>query len=191
MDVDRGVKLIRIALDLDGVLADSIRLWLKLWNKRTGQNLIYEEIVEWDFWRSLGLSEGEFMRLLNEVWRMWKMIPPTEPNIGDEITKLNSLGKIDIVTARPRGTEKYVLKWLEMHKIQYSEYIWVRSGKIKPKLGYDVFIDDSPLIVNGCTFYRKRLLLYDRPWNRGIEDNLYVRRIKSLSEAYRILKGGD
>ncbi|MCX8187819.1 MAG: hypothetical protein N3F65_04330 [Nitrososphaeria archaeon] len=182
------MKLIRIAVDLDGVLADSIRLWIKLWNKRTGQSLTYNEIVEWDFWQKLGLSENEFMRILNEVWRMWKIIPPTEPNIGEKVAKISSLGKIDIVTARPRGTEQYVLKWLEMHKIPYSEYVWVRSGKMKPKLGYEVFIDDSPLIVDKCVFYRRKLLLYDRPWNRGIEENIYVRRIKTLNEAYEVLR---
>lgn len=183
------MRSIRIAIDLDGVLADSIRLWLKIWNKRAGHALAYEELLEWDFWRRLGIRENDFMKLLNEVWRMWKIVPPTEPDIGEKIARLNSLGKIGIVTARPRETEKYVMRWLEMHKISYSEYVWVRSGRMKPKLPYDIFIDDSPLIVNECILRRKKLLLYDRPWNREINENDYVRRVKSLNEAYEILKG--
>jgi len=183
------VRLVRIALDLDGVLADTMQLWLKIWNRRTGQNLAYEELVEWDFWQRLEISEGEFMKLMNEAWRLWKMLPPTEPDIGEKVAKLKSLGRIDIVTARPRETEQYVLKWLEMHRIPYSEYVWIRSGKMKPKLDYDVFIDDSPLIADGCMLYRKRLLLYDQPWNREVPESHYVRRIKSLDEAYEILRG--
>lgn len=183
------MKLIKIAVDVDGVLADSIRLWLKLWNRRTGQNLTYEELVEWNFWQRLRISETEFMKLLNEVWRLWKMIPPTELDISEKVAKLNSLGRIDIVTARPRKTEQYVLKWLEMNKIPYNNYVWIRSGRMKPKLGYDVFIDDSPFIVDECILYRKKLFLYDRPWNRGVDGGYYVKRIKSLNEAYEILRG--
>ena len=180
--------MLRIALDLDGVLADTMRLWLKLWNRRTGQELSYDDLIEWDFWKNLGISEAEFMEVMNEAWRMWKSLPPTEPNLSEKVSKLKTLGRIDIVTARPRETEKYALKWLEEHGVFYDSYVWVRSSRVKSKLDYDVFIDDSPRIVDGCVMRRKMLLLYDRPWNRNISENRFVRRIRSLSEAYDILK---
>jgi 5'(3')-deoxyribonucleotidase len=45
--------LLRISLDVEGVLADTIRLWIRLWNRRSGRRLEYEDVVEWDFWRRL------------------------------------------------------------------------------------------------------------------------------------------
>jgi len=181
--------LLRIALDLDGVLADTMKLWLRLWNRRTGQDLSYEELSEWDFWRRLGLGEDEFMEMLNEAWRMWRSLPPTEPNLSEKVSRLRSLGRIDIVTARSRETERYALMWLEAHRVPYDGYIWVRSSRLKPKLDYDVFIDDSPLIVDGLIARGRMLLLYDRPWNRSVSEDRLVRRIRSLEEAYEVLGG--
>ena len=179
--------LLRIALDLDGVLADTMKAWLRIWNKRAEEKLVYGDLVEWDFWRNLGISEDEFMDIMNDAWRMWKAIPPTEPNLSEKVSKLRSLGSVDVVTARPRETEKYVLNWLEHRKIIYDNYVWIRSSRMKPKLDYDVFIDDSPLLADGCILRRKLLLLYDQPWNRRVPEHQYVRRIKGLNEAYAIL----
>ena len=180
--------LLRIALDLDGVLADTMRLWLVIWNKRFGEKLTYEDLIEWDFWKRLNITEGEFMKIMNEAWRMWTRMPPTEPSLSEKVSRLRSIGRIDIVTARPKETEQYALKWLKKHKIPYDDYVWIRSSRVKAKLNYDVFIDDSPLLVDGCVMHRKILLLYDRPWNREIREDLYVKRISSLGEAYELLK---
>lgn len=179
--------MLRIALDVDGVLADTMRTWISLWNRSSDRKLSYEDLSEWDFWRRLGISSGEFMRLMNEAWRLWRRIPETEPNLSEKVSRLKSLGKLDILTARPRGTEKYTLKWLEAHRIPYDDYVWIESSRLKASLDYDAFIDDSPLIVDGCVIRRRLLLLYDRPWNRRVPEGRHVRRIKSLDEAYHIL----
>jgi len=182
--------VIRIALDLDGVLADTMRLWIKLWRQRTGQELSFEELVDWDFWRELGITEAEFMRIMNDAWRMWRRMPPTEEELSEKVSKLKTLGKVDIVTARPRETEEYVLRWLERHRIPFDDYIWIESSRAKLRLGYDVYIDDSPLVAEEGPVARRLILLYDRPWNRRVAENFYVRRVKGLSQAYQLLKGG-
>ena len=180
--------MLKIALDLDGVLADTMRLWIKLWRRRTGQIIEFEDLDEWDFWKKLGINEGEFMDMMNDAWRLWKIMPPTEDSLSEKVKEIKKFGKVDIVTARPRVTERYVLNWLRLHKIPYDEYVWIRSCREKPSLNYDVYIDDSPLIVDGCMRRRKLLILYDRPWNKLIQENIYVRRIKSLSQVYEILR---
>ena len=179
--------MLRIALDVDGVLADTMRLWIRLWNREKGQKLSYEDLVEWDFWKKLGISSDEFMRIMNKAWRMWREIPPTEPDLAEKVARIKSFGRLDILTARPRETEKYTLRWLEAHRIPFDEYVWIESSRLKASLDYDAFIDDSPLIVDGCVIRRRLLLLYDRPWNRRVPEGRHVRRIKSLDEAYHIL----
>ena len=179
--------MLRIALDLDGVLADTMRLWIKLWRRRTGQMIEFEDLDEWDFWRRLGISEGKFMDVMNDAWRLWRIMPPTESSLSDKVRKIKRFGRVDIVTARPRVTERYVLNWLRLHEIPYDEYVWIRSCREKPRLNYDVYIDDSPLIVDGCMRRGRLLILYDRPWNRRVQENIHVRRIKSLSQVSEIL----
>ena len=182
--------LLRISLDVDGVLADTIRLWIRLWSKKSGQRLDYEDVIEWNFWRGLGITSEEFMELMRMAWRMWRDLPPTEPNLSEKVARLRTLGRVDIVTARPRDVEKYTLLWLEAHGISFDDIVWIRSSGMKARLDYDVFIDDSPLLVDGCMLRTRILLLYDRPWNRNIScESEFVRRIRSLDEAYQVIKG--
>jgi len=128
------------------------------------------------------------MDVMNDAWRLWKIMPPTEDSLSEKVREIKRFGKVDIVTARPRVTERYVLNWLRLHEIPYDEYVWIRSCREKPRLNYDVYIDDSPLIVDGCMRRRRLLILYDRPWNRRVQENIHVRRIKSLSQVSEILR---
>jgi len=181
--------LLRISLDVDGVLADTMRLWIRLWNRRSGRKLEYEDLVEWDFWRRLGISGKEFMELMRMAWRMWRELPPTEPDLADKVARLRALGRVDLVTARPRDVEKYTLLWLEAHGITFDDIVWMRSSRMKARLDYDVFIDDSPLLLEGCALKPGLLLIYDRPWNRNIAcEGGLVRRIKSLDEAHNMIR---
>jgi len=165
-----------------------MKLWLKLWRRKTGQSLSFEELDEWDFWKKLGISEEEFMDVMNEAWRLWRIMPPTEPNLSEKVARIKSLGRLDIVTGRPRKTEQYALKWLKLQKIPYDEYIWVRSSSFKSALNYDVYIDDYPMLADDCMKAGKLLILYDRPWNRGVQDSPHVKRVKNLDEAYKVIK---
>jgi 5'(3')-deoxyribonucleotidase len=144
---------------LTGVLADTIRLWIRLWSRRSGRRLEYEDVVEWDFWRRLGTSVEELMRM---AWRMWRALPSTEPNLSEKVARLRTLGRVDVVTARPRDVEKYALLWLRAHGIPFDDIVWIRSSGMKARLDYDVFIDDSPILVNGCVLKTRLLFLYDR-----------------------------
>jgi uncharacterized HAD superfamily protein len=119
--------LLRISLDVDGVLADTIRLWARLWNRRSSRKLKYRDIVEWDFWRRLGMTGEELMELMRMAWRMWRVLPPTGPNLSEKAARLKTLGKVDIVTAQPRDVEKYTLLWLETYRVPFDDIVWMRS----------------------------------------------------------------
>jgi hypothetical protein len=60
----------------------------------------------------------------------------------------------------------------------------------KVRLGYDVYIDDSPIVAIQGSSSGRLVLLRDQPWNREIRSNYYVRRIGGLEEAIRILSVG-
>ncbi len=184
----RGVRRMRIALDLDGVLANTMSMWVRLWRERTGREIRLEDFDEWSSWKYLGITEREFMEIMNEAWRRWRYLPPTEENISEKVSKLRTLGRVDIVTARPRETEEYAIRWLEHQGIEYDEYVWIRDGRSKLSLDYHVFIDDSPLMAEDAAHARKLVLLYDQPWNRSFRENYYVRRVRGLEEAYTILR---
>ena len=175
---------IRIALDLDGTLADIIGSWLKHYNSKNGNRLEYDNISKWDFWVDLGYKPEQFFRELSLCWREWRSIKPTEPNLAYTIANLARFGKVDIVTARDEESSIYAKLWLKEHGIKYDKFILVARGSDKAYLDYDLFIDDSPVNARKITSNGKKILLYDQPWNRHLD---HVPRIKHLRDAVRLI----
>ena len=176
----------KIALDVDGVLADVIQSWLNH-NNSIRQEIQKHEITDWDFWEKFEIDRYDFYSELNSCWKNWSTIPPTEKNLSSVTKNLSDVGQVDIVTARERSTDSFVKNWLEYHNVSYDNYVSVIDGPMKADLDYDVFIDDSPLNALKFLKNKKTVILYSQPWNQHIvENNIY--RISNLSEAIKKLK---
>ncbi|MDA7944420.1 MAG: hypothetical protein MPJ07_01130 [Nitrosopumilus sp.] len=170
----------RIALDVDGVLADVLEMW-------AGRRGIPKgDARSWYFWKDLGIPADEFYRGLDACWQEWRLIPPTEDRIGEKAAALAELGTVDIVTARTPATDAAVREWLEHHGVPYSKYVSVPSGAQKAELEYDVFIDDSPINAEKITEAGMRVIVYEQPWNAGLDPARY-RRVAGLEEAASLL----
>ncbi len=163
----------KIALDVDGVLADVILSWLHHNNANESRPKITKsEITDWDFWRKHKIDRDDFYTELNNCWKdSWRCIPPTESDLSSSTKDLAGLGRLDIVTARASHTDPYVKEWLDYHDISYDNYISVAAGPMKADLDYDVFIDDSPHNAQAFLGSSKRVMLYSQPWNLHIDVN--------------------
>ncbi|MCX8203350.1 MAG: hypothetical protein N3H32_03425 [Nitrososphaeria archaeon] len=177
----------RIALDLDGVLANTMKVWLEIWNAERFPRLEYESVDEWDFWKRLGITEAEFGAMFSRAWSRWPEIPPAEDRLAEKVRALSELGKVDVVTGRPKEDERHIRSWLELHSVEYRAL--VIGVARKAELGYDVYIDDSPRLAEDLVGRRGVLLLRDQPWNKSVRDDSKVRRIRGLEDAIGILGG--
>ncbi len=170
----------KIALDVDGVLADVITSWI-----RTSKTDIHvQDIKSWDFWKDLEIPRDTFHTQLDSCWNNWSGIPPTESDLGDKTSRLSDLGDVDIVTARSPDTDTSVKAWLRYHGIVYRNYVSVAAGVMKADLDYDVFIDDSPITATKMITENKQMILYTQPWNLHVTG---LMRIKSLSDVTQLL----
>ena len=176
----------KIALDVDGVLADVIQSWLN-YNNSIRSKILKHDIVDWDFWKKFKINRYDFYAELNSCWKDWKSIPPTEANLSFTTQNLLNLGQVDIVTARERSTNSFVKNWLNHFDISYDNYVSVIDGPMKADLDYDVFIDDSPLNASKILESDKKIILYSQPWNCHVSEN-QVYRISTLSEAIEKIK---
>ena len=175
----------KIALDVDGVLADVIVSWLEH-NNKIRSEILKHEITDWDFWKKFNINQYDFYAELSKCWENWSNIPPTETKLSEFTEKISQFGDVDIVTARERSTDSFVKNWLEHHDIVFENYVSVASGPMKADLDYDVFIDDSPLNAMKISQNQKRIFLYDQPWNQNIADKR-INRISNLSQAIDLL----
>ena len=179
---------LRIALDLDGVLADATGSWLRLFKERFQVSLGRSQINEWDFWKRLNMKQQEFEDLFAEAWRRWHSIRETEENLRDKVDKLRSFGELDIVTGRSRDTIKYAAKWLSSKGINFGKIVLVGTYSPKAHLDYDVFIDDSPQHANEAAECGKMGLLYSQPWNMDVDERDNLIRIQSLNDASKVIE---
>jgi len=178
----------KIALDVDSVLADVIISWNKNYNKQYNKILNKSEINSWDFWKKLELNSKQFNEIFTLTWNQWKDIPPTEKNLSDKVKRLNEFGIVDIVTGRSLNTVLNVKKWLDWQNIKYTNFIRVSSNSLKGNLPYDIFIDDSPYNVVNAVEFDKYSILYNQPWNQQVKLNEKIFRVNNLNEAIEIIK---
>ena len=180
----------KIAVDLDGVLAETMTAWCEKANKELGTRLKLDDIDSWASWMKLGVSKDQFYRLLDSAWDDWENVPPTETRLAGKVARIQSLGIVDIVTGRSRRTVESARNWLEQHKIPFERFVRVPGVRDKVYLDYDVYIDDAPdlmpLISRNPV---KHGILYERPWNRNMHDMPRIFKVEKWVEIPRILRG--
>ena len=160
---------LRIAVDLDGVLAESMLVWCDRANKEFGTSLKFEDLDTWSSWKKFSISKDDFYRILDESWEDWKQVPPTEPGLAAKVARVARFGDVDVVTGRSRRTEEAARSWVENQKIRYRQFVRVTGWRDKPILNYDVYIDDAPDLMELVSHTPGSwAILYDRPWNRNV-----------------------
>lgn len=186
MNLEKPVTKMKIALDVDGVLADVIISWLNYSNS-VRPKIAKHQITNWEFWKEFKIDPFDFYAELSSCWENWMSIPATETNLSSITKSLSNLGQVDIVTARERSTDSFVKSWLDHHSISYDNYVSVIDGPMKADLDYDVFIDDSPLNAEKFIKNDKKVILYSQPWNQHISE-IQINRVSNLSEAVNKIK---
>jgi 5'(3')-deoxyribonucleotidase len=179
----------KIAVDLDGVLAESMLVWCERANKEFGIRLKMEDLDSWASWKKFPMSKDDFYRILDESWEEWHEIPPTEPDVAEKVARIERFGDLDIVTGRSKRTVQAAKSWVDNQRVRYRRFVRVLGWRDKILLNYDVYIDDAPdlmpLISQSPSAWG---VLYKRPWNRGVDDMPKVLKAKSWRQIPALLK---
>jgi len=175
--------LVRIGLDVDGVLADLVGMIIKIYYEETGLKINRSFITEWEFWRKLSMTRQQFVDMIVKAWRRWPEMEATEDDLAEDVEALWRYGVVDILTQRPAETVNYVKNWLKHHRIRYNVFRWVPMKTSKANFTYDVYVDDSPRLAEKIRVTNRILLLYSQPWNTDVKDGGNIIRVKSLDEA--------
>lgn len=152
----------KIALDLDGVLADL-----------HGAMVEHTDFTDADFEQWDKPNYNHFMSEASRVWsEHWDDIPPVEPALEYKTAQLAADNHVDIVT-NTAGPDPAIEQWLDKHDIVFESIVRPYSdGKDKHHLDYDLYIDDKPSMAGQVSI----LYIRDRTWNqtvRGDGEYLY------------------
>src|SRR5205809_7965860 len=91
--------MLKIALDVDGVLADVIQSWLS-YNNKLRTTILKSDISEWDLWKHHNIDKFDMYKELSTCWKSGKDIHPTEKEISLTTITLSTLATQHIVTTR-------------------------------------------------------------------------------------------
>jgi uncharacterized HAD superfamily protein len=159
----------RIAVDLDGVLADTMFTVCQILNKRKSTKFTVDSFVRWRAWEIAGITKDEFFRALDEAWFSWEAIPPTEENLAKHVAKLGEFCTVDIVTGRSPMTVPHANYLLNQYQIPFHSFVRTdNTTTAKLSLNYDLYIDDSAeLMALLASKLQATGILYLRPWNNS------------------------
>lgn len=185
----------KIAVDVDGVIFDLIPRFAEIYNDKFGTSVKKSDWYRWDYHSDLGMSDNDAYKLYRRLQDEISLLPLIDNEIHTYLRKLNDLVAVDIVTARLESSRSSLLKAFNsigiMQNSHYDRMIFVPTHPLdsKSKLDYDFYLDDNPNLADTIRNNRhKILLLFDQPWNRSVECNEKIYRIKQWKDILSLIK---
>lgn len=168
---------LRIAVDIDGVLADQVSLILKRLNSKYQIQLTKEDITEWD--QKIGDTsidvEIEKALLENDYVSNLPIIEGAKE--GMQYLWQNHF--VIVATSRPKETEDATRDWVSSN-FKFHEFCNTR-GKSKSCVKSDVLIDDYIPNIEDFTNDTGVGLLFSQPWN---QDRSKIKHLIEIGKIY-------
>jgi uncharacterized HAD superfamily protein len=177
----------RIGVDIDGVLADSLPLWVKELNYYFKKDKGLQEIQMHNVSRIYGITVEEMLGFLHERGSFLMTSP--QPLAGAEyyLNQLKKNHEIFIVTARDEKFARETENWLYKNNLPYDELLFLGSHDKREACltnELNVLIDDTLRISLEVSAVGVPVLLMDAPYNQGDLPEL-VYRVHSWEDIYR------
>ena len=181
----------KIAIDFDDTIADQTSVLLPLMNWKLGTEFKFEEL-EWDFFHKAPETEKAFWSIhdLYDSSYLRRAMPPVDAYAFPVVKELARKGHVvEIVTRNDKKGHDSIRAWLFMHGLDLPvRAIGRGGGDGKARLNYDLFIDDNPSLADVIRKHpTKRLVIFDRPWNRNVKTGRNVFRAKNWLDVREIL----
>ena len=188
----------KIGTDLDGVVVEFARGFLKFYNQKFGTNLKYENWRVYDFGEAFGIPREEERNLVREFQQLnlsdsLNLIEGVKESI-DRLAKNNQLY---VITSRPLKLKEKTEKFLKRNfsginfQVFYSDEFNKEHSDGKAEIckreRIEVYVEDSLECAVACSEITKVFLL-DKPWNQGNFENNRIIRVTNWKEVLGKLK---
>lgn len=179
----------KIAFDVDNVLADSMSCWCKKATKHLGRTVTKEDIQSHKIVVSVPMSPLEIFKLQDEVWAEWRDLPTTEEHLSQKLGIFREdKFQILVVTSRPLRSADSVKNWLAWQKVPFDEFLAIGPYESKSRIEADALVDDAPDQIRGFIRTSRTGFLYAQPWNRNanVRKAVIVKSISDVLTFYRL-----
>ena len=191
----------KIAVDIDEVLADSLSSYLNYFNNSFGTSIRKEDfVVGKTFWEVLGVAEEKRDEIRahydkHPLSKDWILIPGSQKGIK----KLAENNELVVISNRMPPRFDATKQWLERNfdgvfkETYFTEAD--RDGETKPakaeiceRVGALMLLEDSPEEALECVRRGIGVVLFDTYLNQGLGTNKRIARVKNWDEALRAVE---
>ena len=166
MDDSASAKKI-LGIDVDGVLADSMSIWLQELESRHKIKAIKKDLIYYDLTKVFSSLNRKYVRDL--FWSAWsnpERVGLEDPEIPQILDNLHNYFSIHITTAA--GTkDELLIRWLKSNRIPYDKLVHLASHREKHLLpDVDIYIEDFDKVAEYVSATGKTTILLSQPWNQ-------------------------
>lgn len=153
-----------VGIDVDGVLADTISVWLNDIEGKFGIRAMKRDMIRYELHEILpGMTQRYVFDSWREVWEDYKRIRLEDPDIPSIVDNLHEKFEIYITTANPSPRIK---DWLRENSIAYDKFVHFSSHNDKHELdGVGIYIDDFHEVIRNVAGCGKKAVILRQPWN--------------------------
>lgn len=173
----------KIAIDIDEVLAEFVKLYIGYVNKREGKNVCFEDFNSYNFWEHCSISKELSYRYADEIYEFLEDGGIVD-GAKEVIEYLKENFELFFLTARPLKAKDKTLNFIRENfsiKNVYFSSDYFPHNKTPNKVSFCREFNISYLIEDNPDFFGNHLgnglkgFLLDKPWNQDFEQVDLVR----------------
>lgn len=177
----------KIGIDLDGVIVDFHQYFIEDFNRRNSSNLTIEDWTDYQFSKA-GFTQDSLNDYIVKMSMRGEFIHPKPmKDAVQSVNQLHDKNSIHIISYRNGRAKESAIAWLERWDIKYDS---ISFTKDKARLAYllncDLMIEDDPKNCQSVATIGIETLLFDRPYNRQLEDFPLITRVNNWKEILEI-----
>lgn len=176
----------KIGIDIDGVISDFVKSFIKIVKKKYNLDLREQDIYVHDLFLVLGITEEEAGELIHETLTQdLDLIPGAKKSLN----QLKREHEIYLLTARTEDLINITKNWLKRKGIPYDKLLHLREGlKHQADLKLDIIVEDN--LKDAIRWLRKSkiVIIFDHPWNRSFNVRKLFRRAYNWQEIVEVVK---
>jgi cytidine deaminase len=185
------VTVPRVAVDIDGVVADQIPALLAIIKNLYGRTATYDDITRYSLRESLDLpldADAEVIRVFNEHHLS------DAPLVEDALAALHRLDLLcDIVFVTGRANRAGTQSWLADNLIPHADLVFLnQESKVQfcADEGIGVLVEDHGQTALRAAEAGLEAIICDAPWNQSV-DHVRLHRCRGWGEVYGCLLRTD
>lgn len=195
------INNMKIAVDLDDVLASFIAEFLKWYNPQHDTNWQFEDVVDYHWPNFMHVTVEQAIQDVHDFFLTAGFANlPLMPGAQEFVEKLSQKHELYIVTARQHVAETTTYNWLEKNfpnvfrGVLFANHYSndgspsLTKGELCQRIGCELLIDDDGRHLDTLADYSIKAIIVDKPWNRDHKLPVGVIRVYNWDEVLQAVE---